>query len=210
VRGFGLLVLLSPALALAAAPGAPPATPGECSGERGGASLCIYRSLIPSSGLVASCRDGGECRVGYYYGSPSDPIWFRPPPGMTSLPAPAVLWLTSTLAQVRFDCGHPCSWSYFYEATRRRLSEPRRAVLAVDARRLLMAAAEERALVVRQVFSGREVARIERDWAPDTWLGDVITALRFDPDGLLSLTWLRGTERTPVSERVSVPSVPHS
>ena len=32
----------------------------------------------------------------------------------------------------------------------------------------------------------------------------------FDPDGRLSFTWLRGQERTPVSERVSVPSVPHS
>ena len=83
-------------------------------------------------------------------------------------------------------------------------------MLAVDARRLLMALAEERTLVVRQVFSAREVARIERDWAPDTWLGDAIVALSFDPDGRLSLTWLRGTERTPVSERVSVPSVPHS
>jgi hypothetical protein len=210
VRGFGLLVLLSPAIALAAAPGSPPASPGECSGDRGGASRCIYRSLIPSSGLVASCRAGGECRVGHYYGSLSNAIWFKPPPGMTSLPAPAVLWLTSTLAQVRFDCGHGCSWSYFYEATRRHLSEPRRAVLAVDARRLLMAVAEDRALVVRQVFSGREVARIERDWAPDAWLGDVITAIRFDPDGRLSLTWSRGKERTPVRERVSVPSIPHS
>ena len=210
MRGLGFLLLLSPAVALAAAPASAPATPGECSAERSGVSLCLYRSLLPSSGIVASCRDRGSCRVGHYYGNPADAVWFRPPPGMTSLPEPEVIWLTATLAQVRFDCGHPCSWSYFYEATRRRLSEPRRSVLAVDPRRLLIAVAEARALVVRQVFAGREVARIERDWAPDAWLGDAITALRFHPDGLLSFTWLRGKERAPVNERVSVPTVPHS
>jgi hypothetical protein len=210
VRGLGVLLLLSPAVCLAAAPASPPATPGECAAEHGGASLCLYRSLLPSAGIVVSCREGGHCQVGHYSGKPADAVWFKPPPGMTSLPKPDVVWLTSTLAQVRFDCGAPCSWSYFYEATRRRLSEPRRSVLAVDPRRLLMAVAEERALVVRQVFSARQVARIERDWAPDAWLGDAITALRFDPDGRLSFTWLRGKERAPVSERVSVPSVPHS
>ena len=79
-------------------------------------------------------------------------------------------------------------------------------MLAVDVRRLLLAAAEERALVVRQVFSGREVTRIQRDWAPGMWLGDSITALHFDPDGRLSFTWLRGPDRVAVSERQSIPS----
>lgn len=208
-RAF-LPLLLGSALSLAAAPTSPPATRGECSAEKAGVSLCIYRSLLPSSGLVASCRAGRDCRVGHYYGNPSDAVWFRPPPEMTAFPEPEVIWLTSTLAQVRFECGLACSWSYFYEATRRRLSEPRRSVLAADSRRLLVAVAEGRALVVRQVFSGREVARVERDWAPGAWLGDAITALRFGPDGRLSFTWLRGKERVPVSERVSVPSVPHS
>src|SRR5262249_55203313 len=117
---------------------------------------------------------------------------------------------TATLAEVRVACGPHCTWSYFYEATRRRVSEPRRSVLAVDPRRLLIAMAEERALVVRQVFSGREVARIERDWAPDAWLGDAITAWPPDPEWRLSLTWLRGTARTPVTARISVRSVPRS
>ena len=209
MRGLWLLLLLSPA-ALAAAPGPPRATPGECSAGHAGSSLCIYRSLLPSAGIVASCEDRSHCRVGYYHGNPSDAVWFRPPPGMTDLPEPEVFWLSATLARVRVDCGHPCAWSYFYEATRRRLSEPRRSVLAADPRRLLMAVVEDRALAVRQIFSDREVARIERDWAPVAWLGDAITALRFDPDGRLSFTWLRGVERVPVSERVSVPSVPHS
>jgi hypothetical protein len=80
--------------------------------------------------------------------------------------------------------------------------------MAVDTKRLLVAMAEERTVVVRQVFSGRPVARIERDWAPGLWLGAAITALHFDPDGRLSLIWLRGRERVPVTERVSVPSVP--
>jgi hypothetical protein len=207
VRGLWLLLLLSPAVALAAGPAPPPATPGECAPEQAGVSLCIYRSLLPSAGIVVSCRRG-SCRVGHYHGNPADVVWFTPPPGMTSLPEPEVIWLTATLAHVRFDCGRPCSWSYVYEATRRRLSAPRRSVLAVDPRRLLMAVAEGRALVVRQIFSNREVARIERDWIPDAWLGDTITALRFDADGRLSFTWLRGKERSPVSERVSVPGVP--
>jgi hypothetical protein len=210
VRWLALLSLLSPAVCLAAGSASPPGTPGECSAPHDGVSLCIYRSLLPSAGIVASCRDRGGCRVGHYDGNPADALWFTPPPGMTNLPEPEVIWLTGTLAQVRFDCGHPCSWSYFYEAIRGRLSEPRRSVLAVDARRLLMALPEDRALVARQIFSGREVARIERDWAPDVWLGDAITALRFNPDGRLSFTWLRGKEHTPVSERVSVPSIPRS
>lgn len=205
-----LLLLLGSAVGTIGAAGAPPPTPGECSGDRGAASLCLYRSLLPSVGIVASCRDEHSCRVGYYYGNPSDAVWWTPPPGVAALPRPEVIWLTATLAQVRFDCGHPCSWSYFFEAKRRRLSEPRRSVLAVDAARLLVAVPEGRALVIRQVYSGREVARIEREWAPARWLGDVITALHFDPDGRLSLTWLRGTERVVVSERVSVPSIPPS
>ncbi len=204
-----LPLVLGLAVGLGSTSGSPPVTPGECSIGSDGASLCLYRSLLPSAGIVASCRDGHDCRVGYYYGNPSDAVWFKPPQDTPMLPKPEVIWLTSTLAQIRFDCGHPCSWSYFFEARRQRLSEPRRSVLGVDPRRLLMALAEDRALVVRQVFSGREVARVERDWAPVTWLGDVITALHFDPDGRLSFTWLRGKERAPVSERVSVPSVPH-
>jgi len=135
-------------------------------------------------------------------------VWFVSPSGLQTLPEPRVFWLTSTLAQVRFDCGQQCSWSYFYDAIRRRPSEPRRLVMAVDTKRLLVAMAEERTLVVRQVFSGRPVARIERDWAPGPWVGAAITALHFDPDGRLSFTWLRGSERVPVTERVSVPSVP--
>jgi hypothetical protein len=119
-----------------------------------------------------------------------------------------VTWLTVTLAQVRVDCAHPCSWTYFFEAKRQRLSAPYRSVLAVDPRRLLMALAEGRVLVVRQVFAGREVARVERDWAPADWLGDVITALHFDLDGRLSFTWLRGADHIPMSERLSVPSMP--
>jgi len=210
VRALGLLLLLGPAVALAAAPASPPATPGECAGERGGTFRCVYPSLLPSAGIVASCRDGHDCRVGYYRGNPSAAVWFTPPEGMVTLPKPEVIWLTSTLAQVRFDCSHACAWSYFFEARRHRLSAPRRSVLAVDSTRLLMAAVEGRALVVRQLFSGREVARIEREWAPAAWLGDVVTTLHFDPDGRLSFTWLRGQERAPVSERVSVPSVPHS
>ena len=210
MRALSLLLLLGSVVGVMGASGSPAPTPGECSGERGAVSLCIYRSLVPSAGIVASCRDEHACRVGSYYGNPVNAVWWTPPPGMAMLPRPEVIWLTATLAQVRLDCGHPCSWSYFFEARRRRLSEPRGSVLAVDATRLLMAVPEHRALLVRQVFSGREVARIEREWAPAPWLGDVIIALHFDPDGRLSLTWLRGAERVAVSERVSVPSVPPS
>ncbi len=203
------LLLISP-LPTAARLVSPPAARGDCSPESGGVTLCVYRSLLPSTGIVASCRNGHDCRVGYYHGKLSDVVWFKPPRDLATFPKPQVIWLTSTLAQVRFDCGQPCSWSYVFEATRQRLSAPWQSVLAVDPRRLLMAIAEGRALVVRQVFSGRQVARIERDWTPDAWLGDVITALSFDPDGRLTFTWLRGKERAPVTERVSVPSIPRS
>ena len=37
-------------------------------------------------------------------------------------------------------------------------------------------------------------------------LGEAITEIRFDPDGRLSLTWLKGPDRAPMSERVTVPS----
>jgi hypothetical protein len=119
-----------------------------------------------------------------------------------------VIWHESAFAQIRFDCGRFCRVSYFFETTRRRLSPPRRNVLDIDMRRLLMAQADEHALVARQIFSGREVARIQRDWAPAASLEEILTAVHFDPDGRLSFTWLRGPDRTPVTERISVPSLP--
>src|SRR5437867_769853 len=139
----------APALfALALTLAGPTPAPGDCSSGSDGASRCIYRSLFPSAGIVASCQTASDCRVGYYYGNPGDAVWFSAPPGLASLPRPEVIWLTSTLAEVRFDCGPPCSWSYFFEATRRRLSEPRASVLAADPRRLLIVTLEAPALVV--------------------------------------------------------------
>jgi phosphoserine phosphatase len=73
--------------------------------------------------------------------------------------------------------------------------------------RLLVAQAEGRSLVARQIFAGREVARIERDWAPGP-LESALTTVHFDPDGRLTFSWLKGAERTPVTERVSIPSMP--
>lgn len=160
--------------------------------------------MLPSAGLVAECESDARCRVGYYAGSPTRATWLVPPPGLAQLPRPRVIWHSATFAEARFDCGRPCTVSYFFEARRHLLSQPRWFVLDVDLRRQLLVAAEERALVVRQIFSGRVVARIERPWAPAPSLVDVLVSLRFDPDGRLSLTWLRGAERTPVSERLSI------
>jgi len=200
-RAVPIVLGVSAAVLGSASPGA-----AECVAQGATASHCLYRSFLPSTGLVASCRDDRDCRVGYYYGDPNKAVWIEPPAGMATFPKPEVTWPDLTFAQIRFDCGPACSVSYFFEAKRRRLSGPRRSVLAVDVRRWLLAAAEERALVVRQVYSGREVTRIERDWAPAAWLGDVISAVHFDPDGRLSFTWLRGSDRVPVSERLSIPA----
>jgi hypothetical protein len=164
--------------------------------------------MLPSAGLLAECESDQRCRVGHYAGSPDRATWWSPPPGLAILPKPTVIWHSATFAEARFDCGRPCSLSYFFEARRRLLSAPRRDVLDVDVRRQLFAAAAGRALVIRQVFSGREVLRIVRPWAEAASLGEVLTTLRFDPDGRLAFTWLRGSERTPVTERVSVPSIP--
>jgi hypothetical protein len=119
-----------------------------------------------------------------------------------------VIWRAATFAEIRFACGPSCRVSYFFEAKRRRLSPPRRQVLDVDLSRLLVAQADDRVLAVRQIFSGREVARITRDWAPAASLEDVLPETRFDPDGRLTFTWLRGQARAPITERVSIPSVP--
>lgn len=208
MRAFLVGALLAAGVATRGAAGAPTPSPGECAAAVGGVTFCIYRSGLPSVGIATSCTDAHTCRVGYYLGELTHLVWFAPPEALATLPKPDVTWLTVTLAHVRVDCTAPCSWSYFFEAKRQRVSPPRRSVLAVDARRLLIAVAEARVLVIRQVFSGREVARVERDWAPAEWLGDVIPALHFDPDGRLSFTWLHGEDRVPVSERVSVPSVP--
>jgi hypothetical protein len=194
---LGAVVGLVGGVALAAA--------AECATDAGG-TRCVYRSLLPSSGLVSVCRDDTDCRVGHYYGDPAQPVWLTPPPTLAKLPRPEVVWLSATLAQVRFDCGPPCSVSYFFEARRRRLSEPRWFVLAVDTRRWLVALAEDRVLVIRQLFSGRPVTRIARDWAPGRWLGDAITTIHFDVDARLTLAWQRGPERAPVTERLSIPS----
>lgn len=154
------------------------------------------------------CRTDRDCRVGYYYGDPEKPVWLEPPSGLSALPKPEVIWHEATFAEVRFDCGSPCRISYFFEGKRRRLSPPRPQVLDVDPRRLLVAQADGRVLAVRQIFSGRDVARIERDWPPGPSLESALTTVHFDPDGRLSFTWLRGPDRTPVSERISVPSIP--
>ncbi len=157
---------------------------------------------------MSRCRTDHDCRVGYYYGDPEDPVWFEPPAGVATLPRPEVIWHEATFAQVRFriGAGHV---SYFFEAKRRRLSPPRADVLAVDMRRLLVAQADGRAIAVRQMFAGREVAHLERDWAPGR-LEDAITAIHFDPDTRLTLSYLRGSSREPVTERLSIPSIPRT
>ncbi|MGH7368136.1 MAG: hypothetical protein ACREK9_17165 [Candidatus Rokuibacteriota bacterium] len=183
--------------------------PGDCAGPAGEQpSRCLYRSALPSTGLVADCRTDRDCRVGYYYGDPEEPVWIQPPPDLQTLPKPDVIWRAATFAEIRFACGPACHVSYFFEAKRRRLSPLHRQVFDVDLRRLVVAQAGGRALVVRQIFSGREVARITRDWPPDTSLLDALTEVHLDPDGRLTFTWLKGEARTPVRERVSVPTVP--
>jgi hypothetical protein len=182
---------------------------GDCAGPGGEqASRCLYRSAFPSTGLVADCRSDRDCRVGYYYGDPGAPVWLEPSPELAALPKPEVIWRAATFAEIRFACGPSCRVSYFFEAKRRRLSPPRRQVLDVDLSRLLVAQAEERTLVVRQIYSGREVARITRDWAPAASLEAVLPEVRFDPDGRLTFTWLQGPTRVSVTERLSIPSLP--
>jgi len=194
------LLLIPSAPVAAATP-----TPAECSGGPG-PFRCLYRSLLPSSGIIADCHSDRDCRVGYYYGRPEQATWFTPPAGLSTLPKPEVLWHTATFAETRLPCGRACTWSYFFEAKRRLLSAPRRDVLDVDHRRLLMAQIDGRALALRQIFSARDISRIERDWTPGLTVGEAITAIHFDPDGRLSLTWLKGPERAAVSERVTVPT----
>jgi hypothetical protein len=135
-------------------------------------------------------------------------VWLEPPPGLATLPRPEVIWHEAAFAEARFDAGESGHVSYFFEAKRRRLSPPWPDVLGVDTRRLLVAQVDGHALAVRQIFSGREVARIERDWAPGLSLRAALTAIHFDPDGRLTIIWLRGPSRAPVTERISVPSIP--
>ena len=180
---------------------------GECTGAGGaGPTRCLYRSLLPSTGIVADCESDTRCRVGAYYGSPDAPTWFAPPPGLDALPRPRVRWHGATFAEARFECGPECSVSYFFEARRRRISPPRASVLGIDARRWLLAAAEGPTVVVRQIFAGRPVARIERAWAPGLSAREAVTTARFDPDGRLTFTWLAGPDRRAVTERVTIPS----
>jgi hypothetical protein len=145
---------------------------------------------LPSTGLVADCRHDRDCRVGYYYGDPERPVWLDPPPAGRTFPKPDVIWRAATFAQIRFACGPGCHTSYFFEAKRRRLSPPRNQVLDVDLRRLLIAQEDGTSIAVRQIFSGREVARIARDWAAGPSLAGSLTAIHFDPDGRLTFTWL--------------------
>lgn len=153
------------------------------------------------------CETDTRCRIGAYHGPPETPTWFAPPPGRDTLPRPTVRWHSATLGEARFDVAPAGTLSYFFEVRRQRISGARAGVLEVDVRRSLFAAAEEGVLVVRQIFSGRPVTRIERPWAPGLDVRAAVTALRFDPDGRLSFSWLAGPERRTVSERVSVPSV---
>jgi hypothetical protein len=134
-------------------------------------------------------------------------VWLEPPPGLATLPRPEVIWHEAAFAEVRFDTD-PGPMSYFFEAKRRQLSRPLPDVLAADTHRQLMAQVVGRALVVRQIFSGREVLRIERDWASGSTVRDAITAIHFDPDTRVTISYLRGVAREAVTERISVPGVP--
>ena len=208
MRGLSLLLLLALG-ALAPASGAADPTPGECAPLQPGPGIrCLYRSGFPSAGLVATCRADQDCRVGYYQGRVDAVTWLAPPPGLVTLPRPAVTWHSATLAQARFAIGARGSVSYFYEARRRRLSAPRPDVLAVDTGRQLIAVAEERRVLVRRMFGGEAVLAIERDWADGASLVEAIALARFDPDGRLTLRWLRGPARDPIDERFSVPTLP--
>jgi len=205
----GALLVLATLLAPGAAGAAPPATPGECVTDAAtGTTRCLFRSGFPAAGLLAECRSDVECRVGHYHGDLDAVTWLAPPPGLGRLPRPAVTWLSSTLAEARFGCGGACTVSYFFDARRRRVSPPHWRVLAVDVRRQRLVAGEERRLAVRQIFSGRLVLSLERDWAPGGPAAEAVTAARLLPDGRLVLEWLRGPDRTPVSERITVPAVP--
>lgn len=186
-----------------------PAGAGECDRPGGdGPSRCLYRAGFPAAGLVAECRNDRDCRVGYYHGPLAEAVWLAPPPGLVTLPKPAVTWRTPMLAEARFACGADCAVSYFLDARRRRLSAPRVDVVAVEIQRQLVAAAEGRALVVRQMFSGRELMRLEREWAPAERLTRALSVVRFDPDGRLTVTWRRGRDGAAVTERVTVPALP--
>jgi hypothetical protein len=200
--------LLAGLLSVAAA-SSPQPVAGDCAGSGGEQpTRCLYRSAFPSTGLVSDCRTDRDCRVGYYYGDPEKPVWLAPPADLPTLPKPDVIWRAATFAEIRFACGAACHVSYFFEAKRRRLSPPRNQVLDVDLRRLLVAQEDGRDLAVRQIFSGREVARITRDWTSGPSLANALTEIHFDPDGRLTFTWLKGKDRTAVTERVSVPSIP--
>ena len=134
-------------------------------------------------------------------------MWLEPPPGLATLPRPEVIWHEAAFAEIRFDT-RSGPVSYFFEAKRRQLSRPLPDVLAADTHRHLMAQVVGRALVVRQIFSGREVLRIEREWAPGTSVRDAITAIRFDPDTRVTISYRRGAAGDAVTERISVPGVP--
>ena len=43
---------------------------------------------------------------------------------------------------------------------------------------------------------------------PGPSLEPALTTIHFDPDGRLTFTWLKGNDRTPTTERVSVPTIP--
>jgi hypothetical protein len=188
------------------AAGQPRITPGECA-TVATVTRCLFRSSLPSAGLISEC-EASRCRVGSYAGALETVRWLPLPGGWTTFPPPEVVWVSSTFAEVRFRCGPSCSLSYFFDARRRRVSPSRSDVLALDGRRLLVAMGEAEALVVRQIFSGREVARIEREWAPGLRVVEAVRSARFDPDGRLSFTWLKGAPSTPVAERLSIPSLP--
>jgi hypothetical protein len=200
-----LAALLAPGVGAAAT--APVA--GECVEDRAaGTTRCLYRSAIPSAGLLADCRADGACRVGHYYGDLTAVTWLAPPPGLATLPRPAVTWLTATLAEARFACGEGCTVSYFFDARRHKVSPPHWRVLTVDVQRQRLLVAEERRLAVRHLYSARLLLSVERDWAPGPSVAAAVTAAQLLPDGRLALQWLRGPERTPVSERITVPAIP--
>ena len=155
---------------------------------------------------MADCVSDTRCRVGDYYGDPDEPGWLAYP-RTGDATEPRVSWHTATLAEMRFACGPECAMSYFFEARRRRLSPCARPCWTWTSAVPLVAMADGPAVVVPPDLLGPRGGPYHPPGRGAS-LRDAVTAIHFDPDGRLTFTWLAGNTRTPVTERVSVPSVP--
>ncbi len=108
------------------------------------------------------------------------------------------------LAEFNMSCGSPCNTSIFVDLTKGRVSSLYPNVVAVDARRHLVATATWPTVQVMRIFDKHVSISINREFSPVAALVSAVESATFTATGELILKYLRGPRYESTEERIAV------